>query len=60
MARGNKLVDVAILVGKAATYRFLLLVIIKSFEKVKPIVAAINCPHANFGFTKVTRSNEID
>ena len=56
----SKWVDVAILVGMAVTYRVLFLVIIKSFEKVKPIVAAINCPHANFRFTKVTRSNEID
>ncbi|GAU46847.1 hypothetical protein TSUD_83540 [Trifolium subterraneum] len=31
----------------------------KSFEKVKPIVAAINCPQENFRFTKVTRSSEI-
>ncbi|XP_016168246.1 ABC transporter G family member 11-like [Arachis ipaensis] len=49
--------DVAILIGMAVTYRILFLVIIKSFEKVKPIVvtAMNNCPQAKFRFTKVTR-----
>ncbi|KAK7363115.1 hypothetical protein VNO77_05248 [Canavalia gladiata] len=41
----SKWVDVAILVGMALIYRILFLVIIKSFEKFKPSVAAINCPH---------------
>ncbi|KAJ1377798.1 P-loop containing nucleoside triphosphate hydrolase [Sesbania bispinosa] len=56
----SKWVDVAILVVMAVVYRILFLVIIKSFEKVKPIVAAVNCPQANFRFTKVTRSSETD
>ncbi|KAJ1378617.1 P-loop containing nucleoside triphosphate hydrolase [Sesbania bispinosa] len=56
----SKWVDVAILVVMAIVYRILFLVIIKSFEKVKPIVAAVNCPQANFRFTKVTRSSETD
>ncbi|KAK7363125.1 hypothetical protein VNO77_05255 [Canavalia gladiata] len=43
----SKWVDVAILVGMALIYRILFLVIIKSFEKFKPSVAAINCPHVN-------------
>ncbi|KAL4392537.1 hypothetical protein HN51_014029 [Arachis hypogaea] len=49
--------DVAILIGMAVTYRLLFLVIIKSFEKVKPIIvtAMNNCPQAKFRFTKVTR-----
>ncbi|RDX91315.1 ABC transporter G family member 11, partial [Mucuna pruriens] len=55
----SKWVDVAILVGMALVYRILFLIIIKSFEKVKPIVEAINCPITNFRFTKVTRSSEI-
>ncbi|XP_057748041.1 ABC transporter G family member 1-like [Arachis stenosperma] len=49
--------DVVILIGMAVTYSILFLVIIKSFEKVKPIVvtAMNNCPQAKFRFTKVTR-----
>ncbi|KAL1366146.1 hypothetical protein AAHE18_03G338300 [Arachis hypogaea] len=49
--------DVAILIGMAVTYRLLFLVIIKSFEKVKPIIvtAMNNCPQAKCRFTKVTR-----
>ncbi|KAK7319445.1 hypothetical protein RJT34_04166 [Clitoria ternatea] len=56
----SKWVDFAILVGMAVLYRILFFTIIKSFEKAKPIVSAINCPQANFRFTKVTRSSEID
>lgn len=56
----SKWVDVGILVGMAVLYRILFLVIIKSFEKVKPISSALNCPQTNFGLTKVTRSSEID
>lgn len=56
----SKWVDLAILVGMAVLYRILFLVIIKSFEKVKPVSSAIDCPQANFRFTKVTRSSEID
>ncbi|KAH1215468.1 ABC transporter G family member 11 [Glycine max] len=52
----SKWVDVGILVGMAVLYRILFLVIIKSFEKVKPISSALNCPQTNFGLTKVTRS----
>ncbi|KHN26508.1 ABC transporter G family member 11-like [Glycine soja] len=56
----SKWVDVGILVGMAVLYRILFMVIIKSFEKLKSVATAINCPQANFGFTKVTRSSEID
>ncbi|OIV94558.1 hypothetical protein TanjilG_25620 [Lupinus angustifolius] len=56
----SKWLDLAILAGMAIVYRILFLVIIKSFEKMKPIVSAINCPQPNFRFTKVTRSNEIE
>jgi hypothetical protein len=56
----SKWVDFTILVGMALVYRIMFLIIIKSFEKVKPIVAAINCPQEIFRFTKVTRSSEID
>lgn len=56
----SKWVDLTILVGMAVVYRIMFLIIIKSFEKVKPIVAALTCPHANLRFTKVTRSREID
>lgn len=52
----SKWVDVAILAGMAVVYRILFLAIIKSFEKVKPIATAINCPQPNFRFTKVARS----
>ncbi|CAL0331469.1 unnamed protein product [Lupinus luteus] len=56
----SKWLDLAILAGMAIVYRILFLVIIKSFEKIKPIVSAISCPQPNFRFTKVTRSNEIE
>ncbi|XP_045821775.1 ABC transporter G family member 1-like [Trifolium pratense] len=50
----SKWVDFTILVGMALFYRILFLIIIKSFEKVKPMVAAINCSQENLRFTKVT------
>ncbi|CAL5213619.1 unnamed protein product [Lathyrus oleraceus] len=58
----SKWVDFAILVGMALVYRIMFLIIIKSFEMVKPIVAAIKCPQEKVRFTKVTRSrsSEID
>lgn len=56
----SKWVDLAILMGMVVLYRILFLVIIKSIEKLKPMVAAINCPQANCKFTKVARSGEID
>ncbi|KAF7803745.1 ABC transporter G family member 11 [Senna tora] len=56
----SKWVDIAILMGMVVLYRILFLVIIKSIEKVKPMVAAVNCSQSNLKFTKVTRSNEID
>ncbi|KAF1861455.1 hypothetical protein Lal_00025782, partial [Lupinus albus] len=56
----SKWLDLAILAGMAIVYRILFLVIIKCFEKMKPIVTAINFPQPNFRFTKVTRSNEIE
>ncbi|KAI4299111.1 hypothetical protein L6164_032601 [Bauhinia variegata] len=56
----SKWVDVAILLGMVVVCRILFLVIIKSIEKAKPIVAAMNCPQAKFKFPKVARSNEID
>ncbi|RYQ96767.1 hypothetical protein Ahy_B08g092635 isoform B [Arachis hypogaea] len=54
--------DVAILIGMAVTYRILFLVIIKSFEKVKPIVvtAMNNCPQAKFRFTKILSNSGYD
>ncbi|KAI5385986.1 hypothetical protein KIW84_072530, partial [Lathyrus oleraceus] len=52
----SKWVDFAILVGMALVYRIMFLIIIKSFEMVKPIVAAIKCPQEKVRFTKVTRS----
>ncbi|RHN62699.1 hypothetical protein MtrunA17_Chr4g0050241 [Medicago truncatula] len=39
--------------------KIMFLIIIKCFEKVKPIVAGINSPQEIFRFTKVTRSSEI-
>lgn len=55
----SKWVDFAILVRMALVYRIMFLIIIKCFEKVKPIVAGINSPQEIFRFTKVTRSSEI-
>jgi hypothetical protein len=56
----SKWVDFTILVGMALLYRILFLIIIKCFEMVKPMVAAINCSQKNLRYTKVTRSSEID
>lgn len=56
----SKWMDIGVLLGMVVLYRVLFLVIIKSLEKVKPVVAAIQCPQASFKFTKVSRSNEID
>ncbi|CAJ2678127.1 unnamed protein product [Trifolium pratense] len=44
----SKWVDFTILVGMALVYRILFLIIIKSFEKVKPMVAGINCSQEKF------------
>ncbi|WJX46557.1 hypothetical protein P8452_33345 [Trifolium repens] len=43
----SKWVDFTILVGMALLYRILFLIIIKCFEMVKPMVAAINCSQKN-------------